>query len=160
MSISFGLAVIGFIILFYIRWFANKKFTRLSAIGAILFGQVFVVGIIWIFINSTNQEDDSTKLKHFISSNTLTVKLNNKLLDSASSNDLLKHLITIRDVQAHHSHPVDTNKVELSTSQFTVNLSLGKDSEKSNEYWIYWIKNSSYYLIGRVQINMNLLSSS
>jgi hypothetical protein len=55
--------------------------------------------------------------------------------------------------QAHHSHPTKRISVEVCAKSPRLLLSLGRDSDDTQEYWVFWPKYcvTTYNEIGRIR---------
>ena len=157
-EISFGLAFVGFIILFYVRWFKSDKFTILTAIGAILFVQVFLFALISIASNSIHQKDARNLLKSFLLKKELVIMVNDHKLDSIEIKKLKLNFQSMNK-NYHHSYPMDSIKLKLSTHNKEMNLILRKDSEVENEYWVYWPSFTKDDELGLIKINIDEINA-
>ena len=156
--ISSALACVGFIILFYVRWFKEDKFTKFTAVGAILFIQAFIVFAATGITNSSKQDEALKELKQFLKQDSLRVKIDDEFLDSLSTIKILGAIRSVKDIKAHHSHPVNTIDIQIFVSNNTkpVHLSLSKDSQRPNEYWVFWPAYSNENEVGRIQTEENV----
>ncbi|MCO4292014.1 hypothetical protein NF867_03950 [Solitalea sp. MAHUQ-68] len=157
---SFTIGIVGFFILVYVRWFKEEKFTKLTAVGAILLIQAFVTFIIASIADSNRQDLALRDLKQFLKQDSLVVKINNESLDSLSTTKILNVIRSIKIIDAHHSHPIDTTYLQIITPRDTVYLTIGKDSERPNEYWVFWTKYFKESEIGRIQFNRDTINGS
>ena len=58
---------------------------------------------------------------------------------------------------AHHSHPEHQIPVEIWRKQEVLRLTLGRDSDLTQEYWIFWTReagNTNRLEIGRIQTSV------
>jgi hypothetical protein len=155
LSVSFVTGIIGFAILFYVRWIKSDKFTRLTAVGAILFVQVFIVFFSVMIIESRQLKFARYRIRTFSKKEGLTIIFNDQKLDSSSAKKILDVLQMFDKFPYHHSHPEEVNKVQLISPIDTLNLLFKKDSEIEDEYWIFWPNFSNEAEIGLVKLTLN-----
>lgn len=137
---SFLLGLVGFGFLFYVRWVNPTNRKKFLKIGILLFGQTFLTWIIafstiWIIEARSRHE-----LKEFLSQNNLSIRINGQTTSKILTDLILKELMNIRNIPAHHSQPTDKIKIEIISKSMTEYLNIARDSERENEYWIYWNK--------------------
>lgn len=158
LRISFYLAVVGLFILLYIRWFKEDKFTKLTAAGAILIIQAFIVFFGTAIISSNKRDRAFNHLKQFLKQDSLRVKIDDEFLDSLSTIKVLNAIRSFKDIKSHHSHPVNTIAIQIFSNNNTkpVHLSLSRDSQRPNEYWVFWSAYSNENEVGRIQIDENV----
>jgi len=154
---SIVLAVIGLLILVYVRWIKKDKWTRLTAIGAILFIQLILFAGIQSIkdVKKTNRTKEN--IKRFVLNDSITIRLNNKLLDTIDSESLIEALYKIHDGPQNRSSPAaEKTDLKLCLPQNTITLIMRKDSELPNEFWIF----DKEYEIGRINIGDTIINGS
>ncbi|MBI3234510.1 MAG: hypothetical protein HYZ42_10805 [Bacteroidetes bacterium] len=117
---SLGLALVGLVILFKTNRIDEKPNPLKIRNGVLLFGQVFVLGIILVIVNSANDERARIKLNSFLNEQNLVVAFNNRILDSTKSKQIIDILKTIQKIDAHHSHPTGRIPVKITSKKDTV----------------------------------------
>lgn len=152
---SFGLALIGFIILFKTYRIDEKPNPLKIRNGVLLFGQVFVLAIILIVSDSANDKRARTDLKALLTQTNLQVSLNNEILDSVKSKQLIDVLKTIEKIEAHHSHSTERIPIVITSQRDTLVLQIGQDSNYPTEYWLFADKYDQTE-IGRVRTSLNI----
>lgn len=143
MFVSFGIAFIGVIILIIlsIRNYSKvEKRNKYLKIGAILFSQAILTWIIGFGTLWTIQSQARQELKEFLSQPDLIVSINGELIDKKTSITILNEIKTIGNIEAHHSSPTEEIKIKIESELETFNLSLKRDSDCKNEFWIFWDK--------------------
>jgi hypothetical protein len=140
MFISFGLAIIGFIILFIRKYSKIENSNKYLKIGIILISQAFLTWIIGFGTLWTIQYQARQELKEFLSQPDLIVTINNELIDKKYSMKIINEIKTISNIEAHHSSPTELIKIKIDSGLKTINLDFKQDSENKNEYWIFWDK--------------------
>ena len=153
---SFILGLVGFCFLFYVRWGSPTNKKKSLKIGISLFGQTFLTwtimfGTLWIIERQARHE-----LKTYLNQPNLTISLNGQIINKIDSDSIVKELIRVTNMQAHHSHTTDIIKIEITSTSKTEIIRLEKDSEIENEYWIFWdkYKSTSKNEIGRIRTNI------
>jgi len=68
------------------------------------------------------------------------------------SKTMIRELQKISTSLGHHSHPEKTIHVTIVSNGRTLRLNLGQDSERSNEYWVFYpqYKHTSMNELGRI----------
>ena len=150
---SFGIGIIGFFILFNVRWGKPRNIKKSIRVGAILLGQTFLTWFIASGLLWTIQLQARKELKEFLCKNDFVLKIDGKEIDSENSKVIITELRTIDNIAAHHSHPTNKTDVQIISDNETINLSLEKDSDIDSEYWVFWDKYNSTTLIeiGRIR---------
>ena len=62
-------------------------------------------------------------------------------MNGAPAPDPERLLSALRQIQSHnyhHSHPTATYRVQLQTSEGSLELVLQRDSAEQNEYWVFY----------------------
>jgi hypothetical protein len=57
--------------------------------------------------------------------------------EAANPDRIVSALKQISPVEAHHSHPTKRILVEIRSDQGTLQLELGRDSDRQQEYWVF-----------------------
>ena len=147
--ISSSIAIIGLGILYY-AFNVNKN------IYVIRIGILFVVQLILLIISQIMYDVNEDKRMRkrvidIIDNKSFQILLNGNILDSTKKRAFAKDLKLIKNISAHHSHPIDTIETQIISSKDTINLIIGQDSQDSTEYWafIYTDHNFRRYEIGR-----------
>lgn len=153
MFVSFGLGVIGVLILIYVQQVkpANKRKPLIT--GVLLLIQVIGTwiigfGLLWVVQFSARDE-----LKNFLEQPNIEVQINGTTLPRSEADQILEELRKVENYMAHHSHPTDQLTIELIVNEETFPLSLERDSEIPTEYWIFSNKYevTTSNEIGRIQ---------
>lgn len=144
MFASFGLGIIGLIFLFYTQYGNPTEKKKPLKIGIILLVQGFmtwVIGFGTLAIITTRARNE---VKTFLSGPMAQVTLNGLQLDKVHSLELITELQAIENIMAHHSHPVTKNEIILkSSTKDSLVLTLERDSEIDNEFWVFLRKYKS-----------------
>ena len=137
---SFGIGIIGFGFLFYVRWAKPAKRKKPLITGSILLGQTVLTWIISFGSLFLVQDMARNELKEILSHTDLSIKINGELIDKEYSTLIISELQLISDITAHHTHPTEKREIQITSNNETSRLSLERDSEIKTEYWIYWDK--------------------
>lgn len=150
---SFGLGIIGFGFLFYVKLAKPTKRKKPLITGIILLGQTILTWIIAFGSLFLVQDMARNELKDILSKSDLSIKINGELIENEYSTLIISELQSIADISAHHSHPTEITKIQIISNNETSILSLEKDSEIRTEYWIYWdkYKTTKSNEIGRIR---------
>lgn len=72
--------------------------------------------------------------------------------EAANPDKIVSALKQTAPTEAHHSHPTKRILVEIRSDQGTLQLELGRDSDRPQEYWVFFSKHSvmSSSEIGRI----------
>ncbi len=153
MFVSFGLGVIGVIILIYVQQAKPTNKRKPIITGVLLLIQVIGTwiigfGLLWVVQFSARDE-----LKNFLDQPNIEVRVNGTTLSRTEANQILEELRKVDNYMAHHSHPTDQLTIELISNDQTFPLSVERDSEIPTEYWIFSNKYevTSSNEIGRIQ---------
>jgi len=152
----FVAAFIGFALIFYslkINKNADKKYIK---VGVLLIGLFLAFIATAIISDSVNDKNARSELKSFLTRKDIKIVANNQtLLDTLKSNKIVNALKTITNIDAHHSHSMDRNRIKIISGKDTVSLEIGQDSEYPTEYWIF---SDKYELteIGRIRTTLDL----
>jgi len=153
---SFIVGGIGVFFGIYARSETNKTKRKPWKIAKILIGQLAVVfilsyGILWIInIESRNE------LKSLLNEKNIKITVNGENINTEYSLQIIAELNKIKSYSGHHSHPEKEFEIGILSGNTKMDLTIKKDSDIKNEYWVYWNKYSSTNLneIGRVTTNI------
>lgn len=150
---SFILSIVGFGFLFSVRWGNPKNKNKTLKVGAILFGQVFLIWGIMGIGNAFMQNRVRKELKVFLNQPNLIIKINGEIINKPDSDSIAKELMKIKKMSGHRSSPIDMFQIELISNGTSVIIDLGQDDNIKNEYWIFWKKYrmTSNNEIGRIR---------
>lgn len=137
--ICFGLAFIGWVLLMLGKETGEKKF---KILGVILFGQLFLVGFTIIVVRQIATHRARTEVLNFLSKEYLVVKLEGIEMDSISSDSIIRDLMRIQRVSAHHSGPTQNRKIVIMSKAGSIDLEVAADSQNPNEFWVFYTKYS------------------
>lgn len=153
MFVSFGLGVIGVLVLIYVQQAKPNKKRKPIITGVLLIIQLIGTWVLGFGLVWTVQLSARNALKNFLDQPNIEVRINGRTLPKSESNGILEELRKIENYMAHHSHPTDQLTIELTSNNQTFPLSLERDSEIPTEYWIFSNKYdvTSSNEIGRIQ---------
>ncbi len=83
-------------------------------------------------------------------SDNANVIINGKTVDNPS--DVISNLKSLAKMQAHHSHPTQRIRIKVLSSDYSLTLELGRDSDMPSEYWVFYpgYRHSRLNEIGRI----------
>jgi hypothetical protein len=113
----------------------------------------FAVPILLIFLLSSIMTSIiRNDINNFLSSipTDASITIDGKAVQDAGS--VISALKQIAPLAAHHSHPESIVCITITAKGQTLRLNLGRDSERSNEYWVFYpqYRNTSNNEIGRI----------
>jgi hypothetical protein len=147
---SFVAAIVGFTLLIYALRINRKAHVNFIRIGVSLIGQLVVLVASALITGSNEDKKSRLQLRSLLDNKIISMTVDGKLLDSIKTKELSLALSSITDLDAHHSHPIDTIKIQVISGRDTLNLTLGQDSQFSTEYWVFADKHSVNE-IGRIR---------
>lgn len=147
------IAVLGGIIGvgFSIYGYSSKKQIKYFGIG--LIGHMFLCGLILTLLNNIFLSRAKHQLVKILTDSTLTIKICNENASAEDQKILLSEIRLLREIPRHHSQPLDTIPLEILQDKNNLKLRIQRDSDRADEYWIYWdrYKISSDNAIGYIQ---------
>jgi hypothetical protein len=149
-DLSIALGFIGFALMFYTLSINKKAIGKLTGVGFLLFSQLFIYIFISIFSGIDDINSKRKKVREVLARSDVKVIFNGKLLDTVKTKEVVTALMTIDNINAHHSHPLHVKPIQLISLKDTLNLEIGQDSDDSTEYWIFSGKNETNE-IGRIR---------
>ncbi|MGB5943627.1 MAG: hypothetical protein WBG71_12160 [Leeuwenhoekiella sp.] len=83
----------------------------------------------------------------------LEIEVGGSILKFQEKETVLRELLTLRHIDAHHSAPEKEIVFKLKSTNGESNLILKEDSDVKNEYWVFWDKyrSTTRNEIGRIQ---------
>ena len=152
MFVSLGLGFVGIGLLMMWQYGNSNNPKRLLKIGGTLIGQLILTWIIGFGSLGIVQNNARKEFKNILNQENLTLNINGTELKHGDKLEMIQILKSINKVPAHHSHPTSEIIIEIEHNGNKSNLYLNKDSERQNEYWVYWDKYqlSSSNEIGRI----------
>jgi hypothetical protein len=134
---SFFLALIGFIFLAYAFRINKNAHVNFIRIGVLFIAQLILLVASTIITESNADNKSRIQLKGILVNKNTSIVVGEKLLDSNKTKEMSEALKSISDIEAHHSHPIDTLLIQIVYQRDTFNLTLGQDSEIPTEYWVF-----------------------
>lgn len=153
MFVSFGLGMIGLGFLFNWQYGNPENPTKQLKIGGILIGQLLLTWIIGFGSFSLVETRAKNELINILTNEHVNLTIIGKQLTQKDELELLNILKTIKHIPAHHSHPTEELIIQLKFDNHMSNIYLNMDSERKDEYWVYWDKYtvSNSNEIGRIK---------
>jgi hypothetical protein len=147
------IAVLGGIIGIGLSIYGYSAKKRIKYFGIGLVGHMFLCGLIFSLLNNIFLNRAKQQLVDILSDSSLTVKICNINIPVADQKVYLSEIVLLRDIPRHHSQPLDTIPIEILQDKNNLGLRIQRDSDRANEYWIYWnrYKISSENAIGFIQ---------
>jgi hypothetical protein len=107
-----------------------------TTIAAIL---VIVVplSLLWIGLSLRSDAKQRERIVEWLDSHSGPYKIRINGSEVGDSTAIVAALKTVTDVGAHHSHPAELFRVEVMTDSGSLELILGRDSERPDEYWVF-----------------------
>ena len=151
--LSFLIAIVGFGILFYVKYGTPKNKKKLKKTGVIFFVQVFLIGTIALGSDWTARRLARHEIIEFLNQKNLELKINGSIIDINEANEVIVELKEMRSFAGHHSSPIKQFKIAISNKDKLIILFIRQDSNIENEYWIFWNKYRASTLneVGRVR---------
>jgi len=139
------------------RWWKWKKIPLGWKIVPFVAIACFILPIQSTFLIAAPMErmirTETLKFLNSLSDNA-NVIINGKTVDNPS--DVISRLQTLATIQAHHSHPTNRIRIQVLSSDYSLTLELGRDSDIPSEYWIFYpgYRHTQLNEIGRITTNI------
>lgn len=117
-----------------------SKSKRLKMLGIMLFGHMFLCGMILLLLNNIFSSRAKLELLQTLSDSKLNVTLCNEPVNKEKQSSIISELKLLRDIPRHHSQPLDTVPIKILKNDTDIRIRIQRDSDRENEYWIYWDK--------------------
>jgi len=140
MFLSFAFGLIGFGCLFIWQYGNPDNPKKYLKRGGVLFGQVFLTWIIGFGVLWLIQSRAKDELRSIIANEQVNLSIDGEHLDNRKKVEITQILKTLKSISAHHSHPTKEIIIELEYNNQKSKIYLNKDSERENEYWVFWDK--------------------
>jgi hypothetical protein len=153
---SFICAFIGLCFLLYARQVDPIYKDKPLKVGAILFSQLFFFGLLIWIISSVFEIRARQELKRILNHPDLNVRVDGQFANKDNLDAILKKLKKMRSIDAHNSSPTEEINIELLFNNRKEIITVSKDSQFENEYWIFWskYKTSKNNEIGRIRTDI------
>ncbi|TXF79589.1 hypothetical protein [Chryseobacterium sp.] len=154
----FGVAFIGIVLLLSSNVLKSLKINskKIQIIGFILIGQLFIVGLILVLLQSIILNEIRNEFIRILESPKTQIVQTDKNFGIFTSDELKVELIKIKEYSPHHSGTSNEMKLKLVNPDNNFNIKVFRDSQNPNEYWIftdkYWF-GSKDEEIGRITTN-------
>ncbi len=132
------IAVLGGVIGIGLTIYGYSAKKRIKYFGIGLVGHLFLCGLILSLLNNIFLSRAKLQLVNILSSNALTVKICNENVSVEDQKMLLSEIKLLREIPRHHSQPLDTIPLAILQDNINLKLRVQRDSDRANEYWIYW----------------------
>ncbi|RYD56014.1 MAG: hypothetical protein EOP56_13845 [Sphingobacteriales bacterium] len=133
-SISSCAAFVGFFVIGYNR---NRSKKWLN-IGLVMFMQAFVSAFIGVGIYGRWENKLRQAFYHYLNSGNLIVSICDKNTNQEEQLDVIRELKATRPLPQHRSGPREPLYIAISSSIQNSIVILRKDSQYSDEFWVYW----------------------
>lgn len=128
-----GLAGIGLCIYGY-----SKKRNRLKIVGLMLFGHMFLCGLIFSLLTTIFQNRAKYEFLQILNDPKVTLSLCDKAIHEDMQSAIISELKLLGNILRHHSQPLDTLPIKILKDKADIKIRIQRDSYRKNEYWIYW----------------------
>ena len=100
----------------------------------------FVLFFVFIVVTSSIIKANSLNMIHDFLNNkeTMVVKINGDFIENTK--DIIVMLKTIEPLPAHHSHDTVQIRIEVISNSKSLGLEFGRDSQRPQEYWVFYPK--------------------
>ena len=139
-----ALITLPFLVVNWVMYLKAQPTNRLVAVRAgfpIKTVAIFVLSILTAIVTATIV---TTAVRHealnFLEGSAANYRVHVDGREIANPDKMISALKQIAPTEAHHSHPTKRILVEIRSDQGTLQLELGRDSDRPQEYWVFSTK--------------------